>query len=201
MQPVPYVWDAGREFVRCHDSGYGATEFNPRRDISQRFRPFVIERRTVPTLYGSESAEGALSETLFHAVPTAGPDRRLRLSRLLAWEISHLTPLRDLRLADLRDEALDALQLTRQGLIESSANSYPWTAKVAQVLFESPLKPDGLVWNARQGRHDLAMVLFARKRVARDDLDVSRIPIPMAVGEGHEQVLAVAESVGITITQ
>lgn len=201
LSPAPFTWRLGQEFVRCHDSSYGATEFNARADISQRFRPFVIRGRTVPTLYGSESIGGALSETLFHAVPTDGSDRRVRLSRLSAWQISRLKPTRDLRLADLRDEALKDLPVTREELIESPASAYPWTADVAKDLFSSPLEPDGLIWNARQSRDDLAMVLFARGRVARADLEVARMPMAMAMGEGYEHVLSVGEEMGITITQ
>lgn len=199
--PVVYEWRAGSELVRCHHSRFGATEFNPSSKISHRFRPFVIRRRTVPTLYGARTAAGALSETLFHTVPPTGPDRRVRLSRLVPWQISHLKPLRDLRLADLRDKALGDLGLSRRELIESSARAYPETARIAKEIFESPLKPDGLIWNARQDKRELVFVLFARGRVSREDLEVSKEPVPMAVGDGYERTLEAAERLGITIVQ
>lgn len=201
LEPLLYVWKRGRDLVRCHDSTFGATEFNSRPDIAQRFRPFTHRRRTVPTLYGAQTVEAALSETLFHAVPTKGPDRRVRLSRLLPWQISHLVPLRDLRLADLRDRSLSKLRLTRKELIESPAGAYGQTAEWASALFESGLQPDGLIWNSRQARSDFAMVLFSRGRLAREDLDVSQSPLPMAVGEGYELALEAAEKLGITIIQ
>ena len=185
--------------MRCHDSTYGATEFNPDAKISQRFRPFTARRRTVPTLYGSRTVAGALSETLFHAVPVDGPDRKVRLSRLDAWQISHLAPMRALQLADLTDPNLEAIEMAREELIESPAIEYPRTAEWAQALFHCPLQPDGLVWNARQGRKDLALVLFQRGRVRRQDLEIVKPPVPMAVGRGAELAYAAAEDMEITL--
>jgi hypothetical protein len=198
LDPKVFPWKAGAEIVRCHNSEYGANEFNPKR-ISQRFRPFTSRRRTVPTLYGSESMKGALSETLFHAVPVDGPDRSVRLSRLIAWQGSRLAPVRDLRLIDLRDEALEDLGTNREDLIESPASSYPVTAEWADTLFHCSRQPDGLVWNSRQAKDQLALVLFERGRVSREDLDVVKVPMPLAVGRGLDLVYEVAEELEIVL--
>lgn len=200
LSPKVLTWKAGRQFARCHHSAYGATEFNREPGLSQRFRPFVARRRTVPTLYGSETLDGALSETLFHTVPLGGPDRRVRLSRFDPWLLSRLSPRRDLRLADLRDRALARLDITREELIESPASTYPETAGWASALYHCPLEPDGLVWNARQGDQDPALILFQRGRVKRQDLSIEQRPIPLAVGPGLELAYEVAERVGITLT-
>jgi hypothetical protein len=196
------VLGRGSRFIRCHDSSYGANEFNPRRDVSQRFRPFVARGRTVPTLYGSDELIGALSETLFHMIPPEGHSRRVRASRLLAWLSSTLAPRRDLRLVDLRDDVLDdhPLGLTRADLIESPATVYPETAEWASAFFHTRAKPDGLVWNARQDRDKLAFVLFARGRVARSDLRIVDPPISLFT-TGFERVLEAAEQAGITIVR
>lgn len=199
LRPKVFIWKAGVEIVRCHHSAYGATEFNPKR-ISQRFRPFTSRRRTVPTLYGSESIKGALSETLFHAVPVDGPDRSVRLSRLVAWQVSRLAALRNLRLIDLRDPALADLETTREDLIESPADSYPVTAEWADTLFHDALEPDGLVWNSRQAKDQLALILFERGRVARADMDVVKEPMPLAVGRGLDLAYEAAEELEITLT-
>lgn len=201
LAPAVVVWHAGTALVRCHRSTYGATELNPRSDVSQRFRPFTVRGRTVPTLYGSEVLAGALSETLFHDVPVTGPARRIRSSRLLEWLASTIAPCRDLRLADLRDASLDALGLTREQLIESPSPAYPETAEWARALFHSPVAADGLVWNARQDREKLSMILFGRGRVARSDLEVVEPPLPLAIGRGLELVLEAAERAGITIVE
>lgn len=200
--PQIFVLDQGARFVRCHDSSYGANEFNPRRDISQRFRPFSSRGRTVPTLYGSDELIGALSETLFHMLPPTGTSRRIRASRLLAWMSSTLSPRRDLRLIDLRDQALEdhPFGLTRADLIDSPATAYPETAEWAATYFHAATEPDGLAWNARQDRATLAFILFARGRVARSDLKVVDPPLSLFTS-GFERVIEAAEGAGITIVR
>ena len=185
--------------MRCHDSSFGASEFNPRRDISMRFRPFTSRGRTVPTIYGSEEFTGALSETLLHLVPARGEDRRLRQSRLTPFVASTLAPRRDLRLIDLRDVNLRELRLTRSGLIESPPEAYPETAQWASALFHCTAEPDGLVWNSRQKPQVLAFVLFGRGRVERRELDVVDPPEPLAVGRGLTRVYEAAERLDLTI--
>lgn len=198
LSPELETWAAGREIIRCHDGIYGSTEFNPKRS-SQRFRPFTSRRRTVPTIYGAESTVGALSETLFHAVPTEGSDRRARLSMLGSWEISWLEPKRDLRLADLRDDRLPDLGLSREELIESPASAYPRTAEWAAALYHCPLEPDGLLWNSRQLPSEEAFVLFGRDRVARGDLSMSLPSEALTVGRGLDLAYEAAEAIGITL--
>lgn len=188
--------------MRCHDTTYGSTEFNPEPKISQRFRPFVSRGRTVPTLYASMTLDGALSETLFHLVPVEGPDRSVRLSRFTGWAISHLEPKRELRLVDLTDDRLTDLELTRQEMIESPASVYPETARWAQAFFDCPLKPDGLIWNSRQSQGSLAAVLFARGRVTRrDDLAVKASPELMDSGRGADLVEAAAERMEVLLVR
>ena len=199
LQPSLELWHGGRSFVRCHDSSFGASEFNPRRDVSLRFRPFTSRGRTVPTIYGAEAITGALSETLLHLVPPTGADRRLRQSRLVAHVISTLAPRRDLQLVDLRDDALVELGLTRAGLIESPPDAYSETAAWASAFFHCPPKPDGLLWNSRLEPATLALVLFARGRVDRHELVVVDPPEPLAVGRGLERVYEAAERLDLTI--
>lgn len=164
-----------------------------------RFRPFTSRGRTVPTIYGSEAITGALSETLLHLVPTSGPDRRLRQSSLVAHVISTLAPRRDLKLVDLRNEALDRLGLTRAALIESPAAAYPETAAWASAFFDCAAAPDGLVWNSRQEPQTDAFVLFARGRVDRRELEVVDPPQPLAVGRGLDRAYEAAERLNLTI--
>ena len=195
------MWRAGSPILRCHDSRFGATEFNARRDVSLRFRPFTSRGRTVPTLYGSDELTGALSETLFHLAPPGGGARRVRFTRLVPYVTSTLAPRRDLRLVDLRDVALTSSRygLTRADLVESPAAVYPDTARWASAYFHSAAAPDGLVWNARQDRGALALVLFGRGRVDRRDLVVVEAPLPLAAGDGYLRALEAADRMGVTI--
>ena len=199
LHPRLYVWERERRFVRCHDSSFGASEFNPRLDASMRFRPFTSRRRTVPTIYGSEAVTGALSETMLHLVPATGPDRRLRQSRLVPFMMSTLAPRRDLQLVDLRDAALAEYGLTRAALVESPAEAYPETAVWASAFFHCPTEPDGLAWNSRQDPQTVAFVLFARGRVGRRELEVVDPPEPLALGPGLVRVYEAAERLDLTI--
>lgn len=71
--PLPtarvHLWQAEQPIVRCHSVQMGAAEFNTT-SASRRFRPVQDSSGSiVPTIYGADSAAGALSETVFHDVP------------------------------------------------------------------------------------------------------------------------------------
>src|SRR6185295_9678942 len=73
LDPLIEVWEADHRWVRCHNVRFGASEFNPGLG-GGRFHPFEgPDGGPVPTLYGASSVDGALSETVFHAVPLRGP--------------------------------------------------------------------------------------------------------------------------------
>ena len=77
LDPLLGAWPSGVAIIRCHDSRFGATEFNPGFGPG-RFHPFRgADREPVPTLYGSDTIDGAFSETIFHDVPASGPKRAI----------------------------------------------------------------------------------------------------------------------------
>ena len=196
LDPLAHEWPAGLALVRCHSSAYGATEFNPGRG-SGRFHPFAgAAGATVPTLYGSDSFDGALSETVFHDVPVAGPARRVLAAVLVPVVVSTLAPRRTLRLARLFGYGLGRLGLTRAGLVETPDHSRPWPW--AAALHAPGGRFDGLAWVSRQYDRALAVVLFG-DRVGRDELEVVEPPLPLAAGPGFERVQEAAEAAGITV--
>jgi hypothetical protein len=199
LDPLIEEWPAGREIIRCHSSDYGATEFNPSRRPG-RFRPFTVTRRTVPTLYGAEDIDAALSETMFHDVPVSGSGRQILVSSLLPWLQSTIAPTRQLRLVDLRGFGLRRIGTTRASMIDSPATSYEATARWARALHECPRLPDGLLWICRQYDLSAALILFGR-RVSRHELRVVQPPRPLAIGPGLDSVRAAAESAGILIVE
>lgn len=199
LDPLIEEWPAGRGIVRCHSSEYGATEFNPTRSAG-RFRPFTVNRRTISTLYGAKNLEGALSETVFHDVPVAGPSRQILISSLIPWLQSMIAPTRPLRLADLRGFGLGRIGTTRAALIDSPASEYLTTAQWAKALYECPQQPDGILWTSRQYDRAATLILFGR-RVPRRELRVIEPPRPLAIGEGLEDVRASAEAAGILIVE
>ncbi len=183
--------------LRCHDSRFGATEFNPGLGDG-RFHPMADEEgRSIPTLYASTTPNGALSETVFHNVPIRGPRRRIRLPTLRSLMLSTLTPRRDLQLAQLHGHGLRRLQVSRRDLVESEASQYAWTRRWGESIHRSR-DVDGLVWVSRQHDTSFAAVLFG-DRVARDDLEVLEPPLPLAWGPGLERVWQAAEAADILV--
>ncbi len=198
LDPLIHLWQRGSPLLRCHDSRFGATEFNPGLGAG-RFHPLVAgDGEPIPTLYGSGSFAGALSETVLHDVPIRGPHRWVRQSRLLPLMVSTLAPGRDLRLVQLHGLGLRRLRVARVELIESTAGDYPRARRWAEALHRCDARPDGLVWVARQHDTSLAVVLFG-DRVDRGDLDVVEPPLPLVWGPGLERVRQTVEAADISL--
>ena len=186
--------------MRCHDSSFGATEFNPEFGHG-RFHPFRgDEGEVVPTLYGANTLEGALSESIFHNVPLRGPLRSIRRSVLRPMQISVLAPRRELRLVQLHGFGLRRLGLSRADLIETEVRHYSQTASWAAAFHARSKEVDGLVWVSRLHDTAFALVLFG-DRVARADLEVVEPPMPIFLGEGFSRVEDAAEKADITILE
>jgi RES domain len=199
LDPLVEEWEPGRPIGRCHSSVYRATEFNATRSAG-RFRPFTSARRTVPTLYGAEDFQAALSETVFQDVPVSGPGREVLISSLRPWLFSTIAARRVLRLVDLRGHGLRRLQLRRGDLINTPASDYPALARWGAAFYACPQAPDGIIWVSRQYDRSAALMLFGR-RVSRRDLEVIDPPLPLAFGKGLEDVRDAAESAGILIVE
>jgi RES domain len=207
--PVPlphprlHLWPAEQPIVRCHNNEMGATEFNTT-SASRRFRPVQnAGGAVVPTIYGADLDDGALSETVFHDVPTRGPGRRILRKALVPMVMSAITPVRDLRLVELHGAGLGRLGVAHDELIETGAKQYPRTALWGQALYNHTDGFDGLIWRSRQFNDSLAMMLWG-DRVARfADLrpHPAAPPVPLFAGTGFEKVRELAEAAGITIVE
>lgn len=200
LDPLLETWARGERIVRCHKSAFGATEYNPGFGRG-RFHPFENDKGTgVPTVYGSSSLDGALSETVFHDLPIRGEGRSILRSSLKTMMVSVLSPLRDLKLVQLHGYGLRRLEISRAELIESGAGQYGQTAKWARALYACGDKIDGLVWVSRQHDTSLALVLFG-DRVKRADLEVIDPPLPLYLNAGFVEVQRAAEQAGITVLE
>jgi hypothetical protein len=198
LHPLLTVWERDRAFLRCHDIRFGATEFNPGLGKG-RFHPFLDGHgRAVPTLYGADRLEGALSETIFHNIPVRGPHKKLGRIFLDPMVISALACVRDLTLVRLYGYGLHRLGVTRLELIESEAAGYSRTAVWARSLHDKDERIDGLLWISRQHDESQALVLFG-DRVPREELRLVRPPLPLSFGEGLDKVERAAEEAGILI--
>lgn len=194
LDPLLETWARGERIVRCHRSVFGATEYNPGFGRG-RFHPFGV-----PTLYGSSSLDGALSETVFHDLPIRGPGRAILRSSLKTMLVSVLAPVRDLKLVQLHGYGLRRLEISRAQLIESGSDEYTRTLGWARALHGCGERIDGLVWVSRQHDTSLALVLFG-DRVPRPDLEVIEAPLPLYRGDGLEAVQRAAEQAGITLLE
>ncbi len=198
LDPLIHVWERGKSLLRCHDSRFGATEFNPGQGGGRFHHLMATSGEPVPALYGSNTPDGAFSETVFHNVPIRGLRRRIRLPMLRSLMLSTLAPRRDLELAQLHGHGLRRLQVSRREIVETEANRYDWTRRWSEALHQSGGDLDGLVWVSRQHDTSLAVVLFG-DRVAREDLEVVEPPLPLAWGPGLEQVWQAAEAADILV--
>jgi hypothetical protein len=199
-KPLVETWQAGVPWLRCHHVELGASEFNPGLG-GGRFHPFAgRDGRVVPSLYGASTLDGALSETIFHAVPLRGPARAIRRSSLRPMVVSTLVARRDLRLAQLHGHGLRRFGVSRRDLIDCEADQYVTTRRWARALHGSAAHVDGLVWISRL--HDTArsLMLFG-DRVMRRDLMVSEAPQPLYFPPGFDDVQRAAEEADITIIE
>lgn len=197
--PLEDVWIAGRRIVRCHDVTMGANEFNISA-ASRRFRPITSSAKVVPTLYGADLIDGALSETVFHDVPVRGPARRIQHKALIRMVRSTVMPRRDLRLVRLHGAGLARLGVTHGELIESPASQYPRTARWGQALYDLG-GFDGLVWRSRLFNDSLALMLWGDRVDRFTDLEVDpdQPPLLLYGGVGFDEVQQLADDIGVTV--
>lgn len=153
-------------------------------------------------MYAAGDDDGALSETVFHDVPVRGPGKQIIETALADRLLSTVTASRDLRLADLRDDGLSRLQVSRAELIESDPRSYRETALYSQAVHAHPTRFDGMVWVSRQRATSLAVLLFGDRLTSADGAVAlaHHSPRPLLVGHGRNLVNAIAERAQIRIT-
>lgn len=151
----------------------------------------------MPTLYGGDTFDAALSESLLRGVPLDGPRRQVLATSVSDLVVSRLEPRRQLRLAALHGHGLRRLRTTRRDLIETGPRDYARTASWAQRLYDGPQRLDGLIWRSRQNDDVSALILFG-SRVGPDlrvDLDAE----PLDTEPWHSQLLSVLDQADIAL--
>ncbi|MED5813441.1 RES family NAD+ phosphorylase [Mycolicibacterium sp. 050232] len=179
----------------------GATEFNDT-EVSRRFRPIRRESGVVvPTIYGADMDEGALSETVFHEVPIRGRARRIQRKNLVHQVLSTIVPTIPLKLVELHGSGLRRLQITHGELIEPGARHDPRTAEWGKALYELDGGSHGLVWRSRQFNDSLAVMLWGDRVSRFDHLEPQpgQAPLPLFLGDGYERVMQLANDFGVTV--
>lgn len=202
ITPRFYPWSAGTPIIRVHKSVYPATDFNPGTagGIAGRFHFFDDPSgKTVPILYGAESNDAAIAETLFRDVPLTGPGRILLKSRFRELSIATIAANRDLTLVELFGHGLRRLGVRPDQLTATEASEYQFTTLWAKALHDSFDTTDGLIWMSRHFNASKAIMLFG-DRVVDADLTVLNAGIPLAApGVGLTMVHEAANKADITI--
>jgi hypothetical protein len=190
------TWSATRPIRRVFRLTYRATQFNPGGSgVRGRFHFFADAAGTVvPILYGAESEDAAIGETVLRDVDSGGVVLRPRLSDLA---LAVVIPLRDLSLIELYGHGLKRLRLGPHALTSTDPIEYPRTVAWAKALHTAAPGADGLVWMSHRFNTSAAVMLFG-DRVAEASLS-SSAPLPLSFGEGLNVVERSANEADITI--
>lgn len=175
---------ANRTAYTVHHNLYPANSFNPNISSVGRFHPFIDSAgKIVPTLYASDTPNGALFETLFRKpggeLHCATP---ININSFVDRSISFWFPTIDLTLADFT-HVTDEYSEIRNALV-GSAIYYPRARVLAKIIHDQT-DAHGITWNGRQ--IDMVgltnMVLFG-DRVLPDQINVFKT-LPLQVGDGY----------------
>ncbi len=209
------ILPAGTSLRRGHKRHHPPDEPVPARSVlpspvrMSRFAPVVATAH----VYVARREIAALLESALHDVVPGHP--RVRWPQLGHWAISHVRLRREVRLIDLRDDALARLGLERHQLVATDPGHYPCTRAWADRLHGRHVggQPTaGILWHSRQAevhadqgvRPLLADVLAGEQSEvavvwtdgARRLLEVTGGPWPLAEGRGLEVVRDVANLLG-----
>ncbi len=121
----------------------------------------------VPILYGAQSIDAVICESLLHDIPQSGG---LLRPRAYSDKIgARLVTGRDLRLASFMGLGLKHLKVEQSHLIDTPPTTDQETVVWAQAAHHAGF--DGVVWMSRRCNSDRAYVLFG-DRVGPDDLTI-----------------------------
>lgn len=201
---------ATRVWVRVYDGNDGFNTPNPGHG-NTRFAPFddASSGARVPTMHLAETLTAALLETAFHDVHLQQP-RVVSEMSFRSKLYAQLAAPRELFLADLRDDSLSALVLTREHLSNTPAEHYPCTRSIAQAVHASRQAFDGIIWHSRQaelsgkGSHEVAIVFADRVPHSRGAWTLPGYGSPLGSlihGPGRLELDSIAESLDVTVVQ
>jgi hypothetical protein len=183
---------------RVHSRSYRACQFNANTRGDARFSPIHhADGAVIPVLYGANTLEGAMMETVFHDVPTPPADYILDIEKLRqqGLVVSRFRPRRRLDVVDLSTKGLKRLGLHRTDLIDTPAAHYPATRAWAEWFHTNP-EAKGLLWTSRQDDGARAMILFG-DRVPESVLSVEVDREPLCENDHLDVLVEVAEHIGI----
>ncbi|MBS3912772.1 MAG: RES family NAD+ phosphorylase [Hydrogenophaga sp.] len=146
---------------RVHLADYGATVFNPGLRGNARFSPIVNAGGTaIPTMYAGSTFACAAMETVFHDVPFCQGLKTIDEAKFASQVHSTFLTKSDLQLADLRSIALRKLGVSREQLIATEKDQYPYTREWAAAIHTAFPDIQGLFWISRQDDDAKAYMFF-----------------------------------------
>lgn len=165
FKPIEYTLKAGTDLYRVASNSRDANVFNPGAGGRTRFAFFGSP--TVPVLYGAQTIDAAVCESMLHDIPQSGGLLRPKAYKDKVG--ARLTPGRDLRLASFMGLGLKALQVQNSQLIDTPPTTYNRTVAWAQAAHDAGY--DGVAWMSRRCNSDRAYALFG-DRVEPADLNI-----------------------------
>ena len=136
--------DPGVEWFRAARHEHVTQAFTPEGIGNGRFSPLAGRGHT----YVARQRSATLLESVLHE--TAGPNPRIYAATLARHSIARVSVDDEIRLLDLRDDALGELGLSRSQLTGTTPRHYACTRLVADHLVGAK-STVGLVWTSRQG--------------------------------------------------
>lgn len=167
FEALSHKLPTGSLIFRVHSDKYAGNEFNPGKG-STRFAHFKSLGNIVPSLYGAETINAAICETLLHDVPLAGG--LLTLDDYAHKTMTAIKTQRELNLAMLMGPGLRALGLTQQDITATNGNVYSKTVLWAEAAHKAGF--DGLVWMSARENTAEAYVFFG-DRVKENDFSLT----------------------------
>ncbi|NHZ44922.1 RES family NAD+ phosphorylase [Massilia aquatica] len=184
---------------RIHQDTYGAVQFNPGFG-NARFSPINDAKgNAIPTIYAGATFECAAMESVFHDVPYAAGLKAYDKAKLAGQVHSIVETTALLVLADLGTKALHKLGITRQSLIDTEKDRYPFTRTVAQAIHAQCPDLQGICWTSRQDDQATAYVLFSDRIAVRALQHVGTSKSVAGDAATYEALLDLAEVIGVDI--
>ena len=179
----------GVEWFRAARHEHVGQAFTPAGIGNGRFSPLDGRGHT----YVARQRSATLLESVLHE--TAGPNPRIYAGTLALHSVARLVVEGEIRLLDLRDDALDELGITRERLTGTTPQHYACTRRVADHLVGAK-STVGFVWTSRQG------VLHADRNpdgLASEVLHHERLDVAVLYSPDADGLVTVAGTESLTV--
>ena len=201
LDPKPVEWPKGKLIHRVHDATFAGASFNPCKGRPTRFAPIADARGAcVPSLYGAESFDTAVFESVLRDITPKARVRRIYASHLKRLSYSVLAPVRKLVLVDLTVAGLHSVKVDLEELFGGAQRRYPKTARWAEAFFRQVPWAQGLRWMSKRNNTEQAVVLFG-PRIPDGSLVPAADTLPMTHPLAYATVKRIATSVDVTVVE